>query len=217
MQHQMPDFDALQKQLVLAFLSVDRLAVKEILTQPYPVHNSIQLVEKLVVPALEAIGSGWESGQYSLSQVYMSGRVCEELVDFILPPSDKSRTTQPKMAIAILEDYHVLGKRIVYSVLRASGFELENYGRMGVEELVHRVRQDQVKILLISVLMLPSALRVRQLRQRLDDENIAVKIAVGGAPFRFDPQLWREVGADAMGSTATEAVEIVNRIIREIS
>ena len=41
-------------------------------------------MEKLVVPALERIGAGWEQGRVALSQVYMSGRICEELVDTLL-------------------------------------------------------------------------------------------------------------------------------------
>jgi methanogenic corrinoid protein MtbC1 len=39
---------------------------------------------------------------------------------------------------------------------------------------------------------------------------------VGGAPFLFDDQLWQEVGADAMGSSAVEAVAIVERLMGEM-
>lgn len=212
-----PGIDVLSQKLIEALLSVDRLAAKEILTQPYPNISPVQVVEEMVVPALEAIGAGWEAGVYSLSQVYMSGRICEDLVDLILPPSDPTRRNQPKMAIVVLEDYHLLGKRIVYSVLRASGFELLNYGHLDVDILLKRAVADDVKILLISVLMLPSALRVKEIRTDLDQQGSKMKLVVGGAPFRFDPHLWREVGADAYGSTAIEAVDIVHRMIEAIS
>jgi methanogenic corrinoid protein MtbC1 len=39
---------------------------------------------------------------------------------------------------------------------------------------------------------------------------------VGGAPFLFDNQLWQEVGADAMGNSAAEAVTIVERLMGEM-
>ena len=212
-----PDFKQITRRLSAALLSIDRLAVKDILTQPYPNLSSYQVVEELVVPALESIGAGWETGVYSLSQVYMSGRICEEMVDLILPASDQTRVSQPKLAIVVFEDYHHLGARIVYSVLRASGFELLNYGHMDLDTLVKHVLEDQVKILLISVLMLPSALRVKDLRARLGSIGATPKIVVGGAPFRYDQQLWREVGADAFGSNAVEAVDIVHRLIEELS
>lgn len=38
-----------------------------------------------MVPALDRIGTGWENGTIALSQVYMSGRICEEVVDDLLP------------------------------------------------------------------------------------------------------------------------------------
>jgi methanogenic corrinoid protein MtbC1 len=104
----------------------------------------------------------------------------------------------------------MLGKRIVYSLMRASGFELFDYGRMDVDELVARVLAEKIRVLLISVLILPSALKVREVCTRLKAEGAPIKVAVGGAPFLFDDQLWREVGADAMGRSAADAVAIVN-------
>ena len=195
-----------------ALLAVDRLGARNILLESQT-QGPMQSVEGLIIPALERIGADWEQGRVALSQVYMSGRICEELIDDILPPGSPTRKSQPRMAIAVLEDYHLLGKRIVYSALRASGFEMLDYGRVGVDELVQRVQNDGVKILLLSTLMLPSALRVRDLRAKLDmNGNGHVKIVVGGAPFRFDEQLWREVGADAMGKSASEAARIITTL-----
>jgi methanogenic corrinoid protein MtbC1 len=152
----------------------------------------------------------------SLSQVYMSGRYCEELVDAVLPPSDPDRKHQPRSAIVVLSDHHDLGKRIVYSVMRASGFEIFDYGRMDVEPLVARVRAEQIRLLLISVLLLPSALKVREVCAGLHSAGASTRVVVGGAPFLFDAQLWREVGADAMGANASQAVTIARALMAEL-
>ena len=69
---------------------------------------------------------------------------------------------------------------------------------------------------MISVLILPSALKVKQVCSRLKDSGADVKVVVGGAPFLFDAQLWREIGADAMGSSASEAVAIVGRLMGDM-
>ncbi|MBI9047334.1 MAG: cobalamin-dependent protein [Anaerolineaceae bacterium] len=211
------DLQSLTQELESALLSVDRVSAKAILTTPRPGLTALQLIDQLVVPVLAKIGTGWSDGIYSLSQVYMSGRICEELVDIILPPLDASRTSQPNMAIAALEDYHMLGKRIVYSTLRASGYELSNLGRMACQELAEHVQKEKIQILLISVLMLPSALKVKKLREFLDRSETSVKILVGGAPFRFDERLWLEVEADGVGHTASEAVDLVKGMIEELS
>jgi methanogenic corrinoid protein MtbC1 len=140
----------------------------------------------------------------------MSGRICEELVAAILPPAEAIREGQPKIAMAVLEDHHRLGSRIVLSVLRASGYAVLDYGDgLAAEDLARRAAADHLSILLISTLMLPSALRVREVRRGLADLGAGARIVVGGAPFVFDGQLWQDVGADAMGRSASDAVAIV--------
>jgi methanogenic corrinoid protein MtbC1 len=199
-----------------ALESLDRVGAESVFAQALTSLVPIQVIEQVVVPALEQVGVAWQEGSLALSQVYMSGRLCEELVERVLPPSDPDRKHQPRSAIVVLSDYHMLGKRIVYSLMRASGFELFDYGRMDVDELVERAVADKIRVLLISVLMLPSALKVREVSARLKAAAIPVRIAVGGAPFLFDDQLWREVGADAMGRSAAEAVTIVESWMGEL-
>lgn len=200
-----------------ALLALDKCRADALFQETLKNCSPIEAVERLVVPALERIGEQWDSGSVALSQIYMSGRYCEELVDRVLPPSDPDRKHQPRQAIATLNDYHLLGKRIIYSVMRASGFEMLDYGHVGVSELREKVLADHIEILLISTLMLPSALQVKELRQQLDESGIKIKILVGGAPFRLDPQLWKEVGADAAGQSSGDAVAIVQRWCKEIA
>lgn len=200
-----------------ALETLDRIGAESVVNQARSELTPLQVVDQVVVPVLEQIGLAWEKGDLALSQVYMSGRICEELVEQVLPPSDPDRKHQPRSAIVVLCDYHMLGKRIVYSQMRASGFELFDYGRMDVDELVERALADEIRVLLISVLMLPSALKVKQVCARLKAAGAPIRIAVGGAPFLFDDRLWQEVGADAMGHNAAEAVSLVEGWMREMA
>lgn len=201
--------DELTSELFDALTSLDRPRIEAIFRQAVGGKAPMHAIEELMVPALIRMGEEWHSGRIALSQIYMSSRICEDIVARVLPVAAAERKSLPRIAIAVLSDYHMLGKRIVLSVMRASGFDVLDYGRMDVDDLVGRVRADDVKILLISVLMLPSALKVRAVRAALDAAGCKVKIAVGGAPFLFDGELWREVGADAMGHNAADAVTIV--------
>jgi methanogenic corrinoid protein MtbC1 len=209
--------DELARQMRDALESLDRPKVEAIFQQAIRGHAPMQVLESLIVPALEQLGEAWCAGKIALSQIYMSSRICEDMVARVLPPMAPERRRQPHHAIVVLNDYHTLGKRIVLSVMRASGFDTLDYGRMGVDQLVERVQADNVKILLISVLMLPAALKVKEVRAALNARGLQVRIAVGGAPFLFDTELWREVGADAMGRNAADAVSIVQRWMEEMS
>jgi methanogenic corrinoid protein MtbC1 len=208
--------EAYIKQFRDALEALDRVQADALFQQVLQQNTPIQAVEKMVVPALEQIGTAWHEGSVALSQVYMSGRFCEALVDSVLPPADADRKHQPRSAIVVLSDYHDLGKRIVYSVMRASGFEVFDYGRLDVDPLVERALTDRLRVLLISVLILPSALKVREVCAKLKARGADIKVVVGGAPFLFDDQLWREVGADAMGKSASDAVAIVERLMGEM-
>lgn len=203
--------DRLASELYDALVALDRPRTEALFQQAIRQTNPMEAVEALMVPALIHLGHAWDQGQIALSQIYMSSRICEDIVEGILPASAAERRALPRVAIAVLCDYHTLGKRIVVSVMRASGLGVLDYGRMEVDELVDRVQADGVDILLISVLMLPSALKVKAVAAALAARGCHVRIAVGGAPFLFDAQLWHEVGADAMGRTAADAVTIVQR------
>ena len=201
-------------QLEHALLSLDQEAAERIILEAEIASSPIKIAGDMISSTLGRIGDSWESGQLSLSQVYMSGIICEKVIDKILPPQSPNRISQPKMAIAVVEDFHLLGKRIVYSTLRASGFELMDLGGgLSIESIIRLVKTEKIKILLLSVLMLPSALRIKDLKMQLKD--IDVTIVVGGAPFRFDEQLWKEVGADYYGKDSSEALEIVNKIMED--
>ncbi len=169
------------------------------------------LADRVIVPALERIGSAFERGDVALSQVYLAGRICEGLLDEIAPAPDVTATPRPRVGVAALEDHHLLGKRMVLSVLRAAGFAPLDLGHgMRAAELARRAREEQLDALLVSALMLRSALRVKDLVAILaKDGGPALPVIVGGAPFRLDPALAGEVAATAWGRSASEAPRLV--------
>lgn len=195
-------------------LGMDKPAAFE-LSRQYD--NHLTLVEDLLVPCLERIGLSWEEGRISLVQVSVSAQICEEILLSVLPEANNSNDSAPKIALVLLEDYHALDKMIVRSSLIAFGHSVVDLGIMEVDEIVAAVKEQDIKILLVSVLMLPSALLVKELRKRFDSEHLETKIVVGGAPFRLDKNLWEDVGADDYGTVASDSIRIVDRLVKELS
>jgi len=196
-----------------ALLTLNRVNAARLLLDAADTRPPSEVVEDLVVPALDEIGRAWEAGDVALSQVYMSARICEELVAAVPELAVPFRPDRPRIAVAALEDRHLLGKRMVQSMMRASGFAVADYGVIDAPGLAIRAHAERIDVLLISVLMLRSALGVKALRVAFDSLGTCPHIIVGGAPFRFDANLWREVGADACGRTASDAVVLVERFI----
>lgn len=204
------------KDMIASLLSVDKLRAKDVLIEASKAYQPIEIVERIIVPSLEQIGEGWITDTVSLSQVYMSGKICSEILDDVIPHEHINRKQQLKIAIATLEDFHTLGKQIVKTFLQASGFEIIDYGSgISVDSLVERTIRDKIDVLLISVLMLPSALSIKDVRRKFREAHSAVIIVVGGAPFNFDEELYKEVEADYVGKTVSDAINIIRTIVNE--
>ncbi len=201
----------IQSELEQRLLAADHVAAKAIISKLGL--DQANVIDQIITPVLEHIGEKWEKGEIALSQIYMSGMICEDLLKSLLPGNSQIQQ-KPKAAIVTFEDYHSLGKRIVLSMLCSYGISALDYGHgVTIEKLVPRIQQDQIQILLISTLMLPSALHIRELRARFQELGLHIKIIVGGAPFRFDHNLWKEVGADAMGNSAVDAVRLIRKFL----
>jgi len=178
--------------------------------------SPFECIEDLIIPVLEEIGERWERGEVSLSQIYMSGRFCEEIIETMLPSGSADRKKVPRIAVGVLEDQHTLGKRILKSVILSGGYDVTDYGAgISAATLVNDVIRDNIDILLISTLMLPAALTSKSVIEQIKKVNSKTKVIVGGAPFRFDKNLWKEVGADAMGNSAFDTLGIIKNLIAE--
>ena len=194
--------------LETALLASDQTGAYAILEGASQKYDPFECISGIIVPALNRIGSGWEKGEFALSQIYMSGRICEEYVKGLDPVLDAKVTSQPKIAIAVLEDHHSLGKQTVLTACHAAGFSVIDYGAgILAEDLAQKVLGDDIDVLLISTLMLRAALRIKVLTDILHEKKAPTKVIVGGAPFIFDETLWQQVGADAMGVSATDALK----------
>ena len=145
----------------------------------------------------------------------MSGKLCENMIDSMLSHGDHSSDRATDISVAVLEDHHTLGKRILISILRTGGYTVKDYGHgLTVNQLVQKALEDDAEILMISTLMLNAALKTKEAISAIKKEKPQMRIIVGGAPYHFDPDLWKEVGADAWGRSATDSLHLVDMIQR---
>ena len=210
------DYSKYVLKLQKALLATDRLAAEAVIDDAQSELSKLALVEKVVTVALAAIGDAWFRGDAALSQVYMSGVICEDIIERLMRSQAVPRTLRPKIAIAVLEDQHQLGKRLVASVVRAAGYGMIDYGAgIRADTLIEKVINDKIDILLLSTLMLPSALKTRYVCDQLRERGVATRVVIGGAPFRLDPKLVEETGAYAFGYNASDVIGIIERAVQE--
>ncbi|MCQ1536844.1 cobalamin-binding protein [Methanosarcina sp. KYL-1] len=193
-----------------ALLSIDRIAARKLIGGEVKFSSPFEIIEKIIAPALERIGSKWESGEIALAQNYMACKISEEIVESILPAEAPERARNPKIGVATLGDHHLLGKRMVISFLRSLGFKVVDFGTDEPAVLIKKLDEEEIDILLVSILMLNLTLKVKELRALIDSRKLKTKIIAGGAPFQLDPQLYLEIGADAMAINSSDIVKHIN-------
>lgn len=208
----------ISKKILEYLLEGNKIMVDKIFNETFSNNNSLLLFEEIITEVMYKVGDLWENGEISLAQYYLVGNISEELFNKY---SEKFKFSKKQkvhdkynLAIVTLEDFHGLGRKIVLSFLNSAGFEVQDFGiGKTVEEVFKLSINKKIDILLVSTLMLPAALKVKDLVEKLKSKNPNIKIVVGGAPFRIDKTLWKEVKADAFGETASDAVKIVKRMV----
>jgi len=192
-----------------ALLAFDKARATEILLATSKANN-LDDVFRLVTTCLAQIGAEWARGEISLAQEYMSCRICEEVVDQMLPANQADGNFE--VAVTTIDDFHLLGKKILCSVLKSAGYPVFEYYPTGdIEKLARELATNKHRIVMVSALMLHTAYKVRELRAELVKLDFDAKIIVGGAPFYFDKLLWQDVGADAMGTEPTDGVQFIKQ------
>lgn len=178
---------------------------------------------KVVAPSLERmINSISESFDANLAQHFMASQIAAEVTDELLSRFNTAPEPIGRVVIGTSAgDFHGLGKRIVAGCLRAYMIEAVDLGlNVPAERFVDEAVVRRAQVIGISSMMVHTArgdqgcLKVRKvLRERQLEDRI--KVVVGGAPYRFDHELYRVVQADAWAEDGVKAGPVIARLIKE--
>ena len=182
------------------------------------------VVFKVVIPAIEAMMAGiTRDPDTNLAQHFMTAQIAAEVTEkmlekFIHPPEIIGRVVMGTAA----GDLHSLGKRIVMGCLKALMVDVIDLGvNVAPEKFVDAALEHDAQVIAVSAMMVHTATgengarKVRQLLKERGLEN-RIKLAVGGAPYRFDDQLYLTVGADGWASDGVNAGRVIIDLIKEV-
>jgi methanogenic corrinoid protein MtbC1 len=126
------------------------------------------------------------------------------------------RSGRTLVATCVAGDFHEIGVRMVSDLFELNGWDTHYLGaNTSVPSIVKAVCEQEADLLAISATITPHLKSVRELIQqvRADASCSAVKIMVGGYPFRVVPELWQQLGADGCANDAATAVELADRLV----
>ena len=183
-----------------------------------------EVVFKIVIPAIEQmVKSISEDLDANLAQHFMTSQIAAEVTEEMLARFRTPPEVIGRVVIGTAEgDLHSLGKRIVMGCLKAQMIQVTDLGvNVAPERFVDEAVARDARVIGISAMMAHTArgengcLKVRQILRERGLEG-RIRIMVGGAPFRFDHELYRVVGADAWAEDGITAGRIITELIKGV-
>jgi methanogenic corrinoid protein MtbC1 len=196
--------------LTEALIYNNRIKADELFAYCIQSGNDFIFLEDLAIYALDRICDEWNGEKISLSQVYLSSIICQELIEKYVHHTSMDKIRETKVAICVLKDYFAPEKHISKIILNSHGYETVDLGHgLTTEELVEKTLQYKIEYLFIMALMLTSAQTIKEVKSKLKHRGYTGKIIALGAPFRKYNDLWKKVGTDFCVSNMKEGITIL--------
>ena len=167
-----------------------------------------------IVPALEVVGRGFESGSVFLPQLLMAAESAGAAFDVVraaLPSRDGASVRGPIIVATVKGDIHDIGKNICRALLENYGFKVIDLGRdVPPERIVETARREKARLIGLSALMTTTVCFMEE-TVRLVHENLPdCKVTVGGAVLTSDYAA--KIGADHYSKDAMGLVRYAETI-----
>ncbi len=181
-----------------------------------------QIIKEILDPALLEIGRLWGEQSVSMAQAFVGGKIAEDVLLRCIPSGENASKSPDKCAVVIgniEDDYHSLGRRMVYSFLNVAGWDVYDLGNdVTAEQFVDKAVEVNAHIIGVSAMMQTTALNIRNVRILIDDHGLqnSIKLAVGGAVFNWRPELVAEVGGDGTASNAASVDGLFMQLLDEV-
>jgi len=207
-----------------ALLDTDRTRAREVVDAAIKQGASPEdIVFKVVIPAINRmIKAMSEDLDANLAQNFMTSQIAVEITDamiehFKMPPEKIGRVIIGTSS----GDLHTLGKRIVIGCLKSQMVDVIDLGTdVKAEKFVQEALVKKAQVIAISSMMMHCAKSqdgCSKVRQLLKEKGLEgkIKVIVGGAPYRYDPNLYKVVGADACADDGITAGKVILDMIKE--
>ncbi|MDP2892011.1 MAG: homocysteine S-methyltransferase family protein [Bacillota bacterium] len=169
--------------------------------------NARDLIEKMIIPALNEVGRRFENKEYFLPQLMLSAESAKEAFSLISPHLKAGEGNQRCTIIlaTVKGDIHDIGKNIVALMLKNHGFDVVDLGKdVPAEEIIQKAKEKRAKIIGLSALITTTMPQMKLVAEMIREQHLIFRLMIGGAVVTKDYA--DEIGADAYAKDASEAV-----------
>jgi trimethylamine corrinoid protein len=173
--------------------------------------NPAELIEEGFTKAMTEVGAKFGAGELFLPHVIAAADAMQAAIDILTPELEKMSAETKSIGTVVIGtiegDIHTIGKDIVATMLKISGFKVIDLGRdVPIKAYVEKVKETKANVVASSALMTTTMVSQIQIEEQLAEAGVRndVKTMVGGAPVT---QEWaNKIGADIYAENAADVV-----------
>lgn len=221
------DWEALQEGLLSSLLNGETEGALSLTRETLSLGTEpVEFFTLCITPVLEEIGNRFQRLEIYLPEMVEAAEIVEMVNAQVIQPAidsaqegkspSQSPSTKGKVLLATVQgDLHDIGKSMVALMLKVNGYHVSDMGiDVAPSDIVAQAKENDVDIIGLSSLLTTCLPYMKDVIDLLDGVGSRERysVMVGGAAVT--PEFARQIGADAYGSTAAEAVVICDRIMK---
>lgn len=185
--------------------------------------DAMQIVNEMLIPALDKVGEDFEKNKIFLPQLIQSANTAQECFEVIkkhISQTSGSPVSKGKIILATVKgDIHDIGKNIVKVLLDNYGYTVVDLGRdVDPQLIVDTAVEQDIKLIGLSALMtttlksMEDTIKLVRGRKELQNPDGTSKciVMVGGAVLTNDYAM--KIGADYYCKDAKESVDTAKKV-----
>ena len=204
------------EELRQALRDLNEKKVYELVEQKIREGRPAMEIVKALNEGMVAVGELFSTGKYFISQLIFSAEILKAVMKRLEPLMVKtpSGPSAGKVVIGTVKgDIHDIGKNIVVTLLRGSGFEVVDLGvDVPAERFLNALQETGARVLGLSALLNFTYPEMKQVVDELVKAGLRdkVKIIIGGTPT--NEQVRQFTGADYYAEDAVSGINICRQI-----
>ena len=181
-----PQINEMQDKLKTAVLKGNRNGIVKITKEALESgEKPAELLNQVLLPAINQVGEYFDQGKYFLPQLIASAEAMKNSIEILEPllQTGSAGEEMPVVVIATVEgDIHDIGKNLVALMLKNHGFHVIDLGKdVPQAKILETAREHHAEFIALSALMTTTMQRMREIVAAAKQEGITAKIIIGGA------------------------------------
>lgn len=211
-----PQINEMQDKLKTAVLKGNRNGIVKITKEALESgEKPAELLNQVLLPAINQVGEFFDQGKYFLPQLIASAEAMKNSIEVLEPLLQTGSTGEemPVVVIATVEgDIHDIGKNLVALMLKNHGFHVIDLGKdVPQAKILESAKEHHAEFIALSALMTTTMQRMREIVAAAKEEGITAKIIIGGAVIT--QEYADEIGADGYSKDAADAVKLAKSLM----